>query len=304
MAWISVHDHVIGGKLRELSKVLGCSQKESLGILVSLWIWGINNADKTGKLKSCDRNDVAEVLSIGLSENLNPREIVAGLIKQRWIDEEEEEDGTLYLHDWDVWQEQWYKFLSNKEYDAKRKKAARERQKAESQMEQKIEQPKSGEVNSPPETPPDSPADSPPDKSPNKKSSPYTKSYEEFWKVYPRKIGKGEAYKKYKARLNDGFSNDELIEAAKNYAQECLRMNTEDTYIKHAKTFLSENTPFMDYLPKKGISQDECGPKKVQNMQKSTVKGNRFHNFEQRDTDYDSIVLAQVKGWIDAEKEE
>ena len=27
-------------------------------------------------------------------------------------------------------------------------------------------------------------------------------------------------------------------------------------------------------------------------------KPNQFHNFEQRDTDYDSIVLQQVKGWI------
>lgn len=69
MAWISVHDHVVGGKLRELAKDIGCSQKEALGILVSLWLWGLNNADQTGKLRSCDRSDVAEaVFSNGLSE--------------------------------------------------------------------------------------------------------------------------------------------------------------------------------------------------------------------------------------------
>ena len=62
LAWISVHDHVVGGKLRELAKDIGCSQKEALGILVSLWLWGLNNADQTGKLRSCDRSDVAEAV--------------------------------------------------------------------------------------------------------------------------------------------------------------------------------------------------------------------------------------------------
>ena len=68
--------------------------------------------------------------------------------------------------------------------------------------------------------------------------------------VYPRKVGKGEAYKKYKARLNDGWSEVELLEAAKNYASRVARERTEQKYIKHAKTFLSENTPFTDFLPK------------------------------------------------------
>ena len=31
---------------------------------------------------------------------------------------------------------------------------------------------------------------------------------------------------------------------------------------------------------------------------KDAGRNNRFHNFEQRDTDYDSLVLEQVKSWI------
>ena len=77
----------------------------------------------------------------------------------------------------------------------------------------------------------------------------YSKDFEAFWEVYPRKVGKGEAYKKYKARLNDGWSETELLEAAKNYAGRVARERTEKKYIKHAKTFLSENTPFTDFLP-------------------------------------------------------
>lgn len=77
----------------------------------------------------------------------------------------------------------------------------------------------------------------------------YSKGFEEFWKSYPRKVGKSEAYKKYRARLNDGWSEAELLEAAKNYAGRVARERTEQKYIKHAKTFLSENTPFTDFLP-------------------------------------------------------
>ncbi len=78
----------------------------------------------------------------------------------------------------------------------------------------------------------------------------YSTDFEEFWAVYPRKVDKAQAYKKYKARLEDGFSHEQLLEAAKNYANQCKRDRTEDKYIKHGKTFLGESTPFLDYLPK------------------------------------------------------
>lgn len=78
----------------------------------------------------------------------------------------------------------------------------------------------------------------------------YTNSFEEFWKAYPRKLNKAEAYKKYQARLKDGWSEEELLSASTNYAKAVLKDRTEERYIKHAKTFLSENTPFTDYLTK------------------------------------------------------
>lgn len=78
----------------------------------------------------------------------------------------------------------------------------------------------------------------------------YSTEFERFWGIYPRKVDKAQAYKKYNARLNDGFSPDELYTAACNYAEQCRRDKTESKYIKHAKTFLGESTPFLDYLPK------------------------------------------------------
>ena len=80
----------------------------------------------------------------------------------------------------------------------------------------------------------------------------YGPEFEEFWKTYPkeRRIGKGDAYKKYRARRNDGYSSEELRAAAEAYAAECRNLHTEKQYIKHPKTFLSDALPFVDYLPK------------------------------------------------------
>lgn len=83
----------------------------------------------------------------------------------------------------------------------------------------------------------------------------YTCGFESFWLVYPRKKDKGNAFKKYTARLNAGFTEDELLTAAKAYAEECRQNRTEEKYIKHPSTFLSDSTPFTEYL-KGGISDD------------------------------------------------
>lgn len=85
----------------------------------------------------------------------------------------------------------------------------------------------------------------------------YTCDFESFWSVYPRKKDKGEAFKKYNARLNSGYSEAELFTAAKAYADECKRNKTDIKYIKHPSTFLSSSTPFEDYL--KGGRSDDTG---------------------------------------------
>lgn len=82
----------------------------------------------------------------------------------------------------------------------------------------------------------------------NEKNNIYVCSFEELWKIYPRKINKGAAYKCYMARLRSGYSEEELLLATKNYAEECKREHTEPKYIKHATTFFSATTPFIDYL--------------------------------------------------------
>ena len=80
------------------------------------------------------------------------------------------------------------------------------------------------------------------------KDKTYSCAFEEIWKAYPRKKEKSAAYKAYKATLNKGFSEDELMTAVKRYAEECKKEQRDSRYIKLCSTFLGPNTPFMDYL--------------------------------------------------------
>ena len=82
----------------------------------------------------------------------------------------------------------------------------------------------------------------------NDKNKNYCVRFEQIWKAYPRKKEKAAAYKAYRARLSNGFSEDELETAVKRYADECKRLRRDKQYIKHAATFFGPNTPFEDYL--------------------------------------------------------
>lgn len=93
------------------------------------------------------------------------------------------------------------------------------------------------------------------EKKPAKKTNSYPKNFEEFWAVYPRKDEKGVAYAKYAARIKDGYSPEELLQAATAYADRCRRLKTEKQYTKQAKTFLSDKAPFADFL-KSEIKQE------------------------------------------------
>ena len=238
MAWISVHEQVIGGKLRTLAKELDCSQNEALGMLITLWLWGINNADRDGRIIGATKEDVAKVLNVGINENIDPLKAVDALIETNWIDF----DTDLYLHDWGEWQGQWYKAMTAREKDKERKRRERAEKKMASQKSPPVKK-EEPVIEAPQPTIPQPKEEKP-------KVEGYSKDFEEWWLVYPRKVGKGDAYKKYKTRIKDGWSPAELLEAAKNYRSKVLNERTEQKYIKHPKTFLSDTTPFTDYIKK------------------------------------------------------
>lgn len=113
------------------------------------------------------------------------------------------------------------------------------------------------------------------------KDNKYTCAFETLWSAYPRKKEKAGAYRCYKARLADGFSEDELLLAVKRYADECKLNGTEDRYIKLGSTFLSVNTPFLDYLG------DYKPPKSAAHSRPAT----KFSNFEERQYSDDTYRL-------------
>ena len=75
-----------------------------------------------------DRRDIADVISAGsgLSDGVKPSKVVDSMVESGWIDEL---DGHLYLHDWDEWQEMYYRFIDKREKDTARKRRAREAEK-------------------------------------------------------------------------------------------------------------------------------------------------------------------------------
>lgn len=85
----------------------------------------------------------------------------------------------------------------------------------------------------------------------------YNAHFEEFWEIYKKKKDKSRAHEQYLARLNEGYSEQELLTACKNYMAECEKKKTEERYIKDAKTFLSIHKPFLDYL--KGGEEETDG---------------------------------------------
>lgn len=139
MAWVSVHDGVNGPKLRKLAKAAGVSKAEALGVLVTLWLWGLNNADCTGAIQDADTETIAAAIPADmLSPGVDRGRLVGALITSGWIDYVGD---ALYLHDWDEWQEQWYKFLDRKAYDAKRKREERAAKRQSSPMDRPTDSP-------------------------------------------------------------------------------------------------------------------------------------------------------------------
>lgn len=228
MAWINVYEQVLGGKLRKLSNELECSQNEALGILIRLWLWSINNADRDGRIVGATKEDVVDAITSGMDRRYSPEMAVDALISTGWIDFGD----ALYIHDWEEWQSQWYKAADRRKRDTERKREQRKQQK-EAEATEKSDGEKEKDL-----------------PKPRAAKKEYDKDFEDFFAVYPRRIGKGEAFSAYKARVRDGWKPEQLKAAAEEYARDCIKRKTEVEYIKHPKTFLSRKIPFSDYLPK------------------------------------------------------
>lgn len=102
--------------------------------------------------------------------------------------------------------------------------------------------------------------------------------FEEFLSAYPKDSNRFLTEHEYASLLLNGrITEEELIQCAQNYAEACKIQETPEKYIKNAENFLKEFV-FETYLPgnyKKPVKEK---------------KKNGFHNFPQRDYDYDALV--------------
>lgn len=248
MHWIAVHEEVLGSKLRGFRKRIKCSEAEALGILTVLWLWARKNADITGLLGNADREDIAAAIRPSLSDSLNAKTVTDALIKEGWIDEQENE---FYIHDWYEWQQYWYNYLDKKEKDKLRKRLERERQR-ESQSSDQQEQKPLPQPNE--ETPPkdEAPKEKKPKKPPKKKyaesvsmhESEYAKLVEQYGEEFTEKL----IYELNNYKLASGKRYKDDYRAILNWVVErCEEKYPQLRMAKAKKTTPTGGNPFADF---------------------------------------------------------
>jgi len=89
------------GQLRVFSEELGCSPNEAVGILVTLWMFGVENADEYGIIQEPE-NRLLSAIAANLSETLLPVTVLELLIQQGFLARSEL---GLVILDWQKWQE-------------------------------------------------------------------------------------------------------------------------------------------------------------------------------------------------------
>ena len=67
----------------------------------------------------------------------------------------------------------------------------------------------------------------------------YTDDFEKFWNLYPRKVNKYATLQKFKVVLKN-YDLDKLLKATFNFAQQTKIDKTEEKFIPHATTWLSQ----------------------------------------------------------------
>ncbi len=252
MAWISVDQKLLGGKLRDLHKEIGCSRNEAIGILIGLWLWGMDNAYADGLLRGCDKDDILEILAIGANKDYPPETILDALLTCGWLEKGEK---GFYIHDWEEWRYYYNKSIADKEKNKERQRRFRERHSSTPEEEDNSN---SNVTDNETVTETKEPAIAP---AKRKDEDRYTEEgFKEFWDIYPRKEDKGQAYRKYVARRRSGITPEEMITAAKRYAEQCKKKHTEKQYIKKAHTFIGDAMPFLDYI---NTAEEQPQPKQA-----------------------------------------
>lgn len=123
--WFAVQTELLDShKVRTAAKRLKCPKCLVVGILCTLWAWGMDNADEDGRLKGdTDRDDIASLFAPCAAEaGLDPQKIADTMFECGLLDEDGSE---IFIHDWHEYQSEWYRAKRRKEHDADRKRKSR-----------------------------------------------------------------------------------------------------------------------------------------------------------------------------------
>ena len=67
----------------------------------------------------------------------------------------------------------------------------------------------------------------------------YPQGFQEFYKLYPRRRFSGlkRTFKQWKARVNGGFNQEEIVDTTRIYMDYCKKRDVMDDYIKLSYVF-------------------------------------------------------------------
>lgn len=201
MAWIESHQEVgRHPKTKKLARLLGVSLPAAVGHLHYFWWWALDFA-QDGTLEKYDGYDLADAMQW----DGDPDQLVEALISAGYIDDT---DDGLMIHDWG---EYAGKLLERRAKDRARKRAAAEaagvpqnfRRSSDGNDEESGETPSASFVTNQPTVP-----NQPNTTNSTNRTEPTTptgdaqalqeRRFAEFWKAYPKKVGKAACLKAWK----------------------------------------------------------------------------------------------------------
>jgi hypothetical protein len=93
-------------------------------------------------------------------------------------------------------------------------------------------------------------------------TAPVAATFDQFWAVYPRKVGKTPAKKAWERATKAMKMNpDDILAGARRYA--AMKRGTDAQYVAHASTWLNQQR----WLDEDGAASDEVGTAYVQNCE-------------------------------------
>ena len=215
MAWIQIHQ-----QLKDHRKVLAAADEldiepaHMLGLLISFWLWAIDNAPDGSLAGISDR-----MIARAAQWDKDPEEFVAALTSASLLDVTE--DGVLEIHDWS---EYTGKLIEQRENEKNRSRARRAAAKSndrrttagQSADASKSDQKKTaGRVDQTrvDQSRPENKGDTPITPATEKQPSAQERRFAEFWTAYPKKVGKKAAQKAWEKAKPDAELFEKIMQA-------------------------------------------------------------------------------------------